>query len=347
MKYNTLGKSDLKVSEICLGTMTFGEQNTKEEGFEQMNYAFEHGVNFFDTAELYAVPTKPETQGKTEEIIGDWFQETGKRQDVILATKVVGAGIQWIRDGEPITPKSIDEALEGSLKRLKTDYIDLYQLHWPNRGSYHFGQFFNYDASKQDEKKAILDNIYAVLEKLNVYKKAGKIKEVGLSNETTWGTMQFLDIARKHGFPEVVSVQNEYSLLYQRFDTMMGEVSHHENVGLLAYSPLADGLLSGKYQGGLVPKGSRGELIPGLWGRMNKRTFAAVDSYMKVAKKYDVSLVSLALAYLLQKPFMSSVIIGATKMEHLQENIAACDVILTSEMLDALREVYKEYTISW
>lgn len=345
MKLNQLGNSDIKVSEICLGTMTFGEQNTQSEGFEQMDYALDQGVNFFDTAELYSVPTKAQTQGSTETIIGNWFEQSGKREKVILASKVVGAGIQWIRDGKPITKQAIDAALEQSLTRLKTDYIDLYQLHWPNRGSYHFGQYFNYDASSQGDTQPILDNMFEVLETLNGYKKEGKIREIGLSNETAWGTMQFLKIARENGFPEIVSMQNEYSLLYRRFDAMMGEVAHHENVGLLAYSPLADGLLTGKYQGGHVPIGSRADLLPGLWGRINEKSNNAVDAYMAVAKKFGISLPKLSLAYLLTKPFMTSIIIGATKMDQLKENIEATDIEMTQPMIDAVNQVFKEYPI--
>jgi len=267
MKMNKLGRTGIAVSEICLGTMTWGVQNTEAEAHAQMDHAVAEGVNFFDTAEMY--PTNPktaETQGRTEEYIGTWFRKSGRRGDVVLASKITGDGVDWIRDGGPITAAAIREAVAGSLKRLKTDYIDLYQLHWPNRGSYHFRKSWNYDPSGQDTGKA-LEDTYEILETLSGLVKEGKIRAIGLSNDTAWGTMQFLDMAAKHGFPRVASIQNEYNLLCRYFDLDLAEVAHHEDVGLLAFSPLAGGLLTGKYQGGALPKGSRRTLTPDLGGR--------------------------------------------------------------------------------
>ncbi len=344
MKYNRLGQSDLKVSEICLGTMTWGAQNTKEDAFEQMDYSLGEGVNFFDTAELYAIPRARETQGKTEEIIGDWFEAHGKRDHVILATKVAGEGAAWIRDSGPISRKSIKSAIETSLKRLKTDYIDLYQLHWPNRGSYHFGQMFGYDASHQNTAECE-DNFLEVLSALHDLRQTGVIREVGLSNETAWGIMRYMQVAKENGFPAMVSMQNEYSLLYRLFDTHMAEVSHHENVGLLAYSPLCRGLLSGKYNSGDIPQGSRAEIIKNLNGRLNEKSIKASIAYTSCAEKYDLDPSQMALAFVLSRPFTSSVIVGATKMEQLKTNILAKEISLTEDMIKDLEEIYHQYPI--
>ena len=246
MKMNRLGRTDIHVSEICLGTMTWGSQNTQDEAFEQMDYALEHGVNFFDTAELYpTTPLSPETYADTERMIGNWFEKTGKRQNVVLATKVAGAGREYIRGGAPITAQSILDAVDASLSRLKTDYIDLYQIHWPNRGHFHFRSAWNYDPFNQDKTRTE-DEIGEKLEALGACVKAGKIRAIGLSNETTWGTQKFLSIAEQKGLSRVATIQNEYNLLYRHFDLDMAELSHHEDVGLLAYSPLAGGILSGK-----------------------------------------------------------------------------------------------------
>ena len=344
MKYNKLGHSDIEISEICLGSMTWGAQNTQEEAFEQIDYALDQGVNFIDTAELYAIPKSADSQGKTEEIIGHWFEKSGRRDDVVLASKVVGIGVDWIRSGKGIDKENIEQALERSLERLKTDYIDLYQLHWPNRGSYHFGQFFDYDASQQDTN-AIHDNMLEVLETLNHFQKSGKIRAVGLSNETAWGTMKFLELARSHGYPQMVSMQNEYSLLYRRFDTHLAEVARHENVGLLSYSSLSSGLLTGKYQGGVIPKGSRAEVIPRLWGRLNEKTLAAVAAYEEVADKHGLDLAQMSLAFVLSRFFTKSVIIGATKMDQLKKNIAATDIQLSDEVLADIKDVYKRFPV--
>jgi aryl-alcohol dehydrogenase-like predicted oxidoreductase len=236
MRYNTLGRTGIKVSEICLGTMTWGSQNTPTEAHGQLDYAFELGVNFIDTAELYpTTPLAAETYGNTERIIGDWLAARGRRDDVVLATKVAGSGRPYIRNGGPITPEGIDAAIDASLKRLKTDYVDLYQVHWPNRGHYHFRNAWSYDPSKQDKAHVAAD-LNAILDKLGDVVKAGKVRAIGLSNDTAWGTMKMLDLSEKHGLPRIASIQNEYNLLYRAYDLDLAELSHHEDVGLLAYS---------------------------------------------------------------------------------------------------------------
>ena len=258
MRFNQLGRTGIKVSEICLGTMTWGSQNTEAEAHEQMDYALDQGVNFFDTAELYpTTPVSAETQGDTERIIGTWLKARCNRDRVVVATKISGPGRSYIRGGRPINRQEIEAALDLSLKRLDTDYVDLYQLHWPNRGHYHFRQLWTYHPEKQPSKAEVTDNLLEILRALDDAVKAGKIRAVGLSNETAWGTMQFLHLAEQYGLPRVASVQNEYNLLYRPHDADFAELTHHENVGLLAYSPLAAGLLTGKYLRGFSHHGER------------------------------------------------------------------------------------------
>lgn len=346
MKYNELGTTGIKVSEICLGTMTWGTQNTEAEAHEQMDYALEHGVNFWDTAELYpTTPLSAETQGKTEEFIGSWFKKTGKRDDVVLATKITGDGRDYIRGGVKISAGEVDKALDMSLKRLGVDHVDLYQLHWPNRGSYAFRQNWNYDASGQDTEKEI-DDLRSILEALGKHVKAGKIRAVGVSNDTAWGIMTMLRLADEHGLPRIQSVQNEYSLLDRKFDTDLAEVAHHTKVGLLAYTPLGAGLLTGKYQNGAVPAGSRAAINTDLGGRKSRDYWQApVAAYLEIAKKYDLLPEQLALAFCTSRYFMTSVIIGATTMEQLKNNISASDVTLTPEILKEINAVYRQYPL--
>jgi len=288
MKYKPLGNSDIKVSEICLGSMTWGTQNSESEGHRQLDYACEQGVNFIDTAEMYPVnPISAETQGRTEEIIGSWFKTSGKRDRMILATKVTGEGISWVQDGIPISAQKIRLGIEASLKRLQTDVIDLYQLHWPNRGSYHFRQGWQFDPTNQDREET-RTHIHETLEQLDKLVKSGKIRQVGLSNESCWGTSQFLQIAEANNFPRVVSIQNEYSLMYRSHDLDLAELSHNEKVGLLPFSPLACGLLSGKYQDGNKPVGSRITFNPDLHGRVSEYSNPAVDAYVEIARKHDL-----------------------------------------------------------
>ena len=344
MRFNELGRTGIKVSEICLGTMTWGSQNTEAEAHEQMDYAVDRGVNFFDTAELYpTTPVSAETQGDTEKFIGTWMKARGNRDKVVVATKISGPGRAYIRGGRPINRQEIEAALDLSLKRLDTDYVDLYQLHWPNRGHYHFRQLWTYHPEKQPSKAEVLDNLLEILEAVGDAVKAGKIRAFGLSNETAWGTMQFLDLAEKHGLPRIASVQNEYNLLYRPHDADFAEVSHHENVGLLAYSPLAAGLLTGKYLDGAKPSGTRITVNGDLGGRMSQYQEAAVREYVAVAEKHGLDPAQMALAYGLARPFMTSVIIGATSMAQLKTDIAAKDVSLDDAVLRDIRAVIRRH----
>ena len=342
MKYRKLGTSDLNVSVICLGTMTFGEQNSQQEGFDQMNYAIEKGVNFFDTAELYAVMPRKETYGKTEEIIGNWFKEKKNRDEVILASKIVGKseGLNWIRGGSDklgFDKTNINLAIESSLKRLKTDYIDLYQLHWPDRKVPLFGKLdYKYDPSDNE-----WTSIEEVLYNLDQIIKSGKVRYVGLSNETPWGMMKFLQVAKEKSLPRMMSIQNVYSLVNRVFDISHSEVSIAENCGLLAYSPLAGGRLSGKYIGGINPKNSRYTLWPQRFSRHHtNRGELAIEKYVNLAKKYGLAPSTFANAFVNDRPFVTSNIIGATSLEQLKENIESIDIELNANMLAEIEDVH-------
>ena len=339
MKYTTLPNTDVKVSKICLGTMTWGKQNTEADGHEQMDYALEQGVNFFDTAELYAVPADAETYGKTEEIIGTWFKKTGNRDKVVLASKIAGAGeyTAHIRSNG-FAKEAIIEAVEGSLRRLQTDYIDLYQLHWPERGVNCFGVRDYPFATSREEA----ENHLEILETLNSLIKQGKIKHVGLSNETPWGTMKYLQTAEQHNLPRMSTIQNSYSLIHRGYEVGLSEVSMRENIGLLAYSPLAQGVLSGKYLNGNQPEGARGTLFPRFIARYNgEGSIKAVVEYQKIAEKHGLSLTELSLAFINQLPFVTSNIIGATKMSQLKENIGSINIDLSKEILDEIEVVHQ------
>jgi aryl-alcohol dehydrogenase-like predicted oxidoreductase len=345
MKYRKLGRTGLDVSAICLGTMTWGSQNTEAEGHEQMDYAVSQGVNFFDTAEMYpTTPFSQETLGGTEKIIGTWFAKRGKRDDIVLATKVLGKGNTGPENGAEISPEKIRRSCERSLKRLQTDYIDLYQLHWPNRGSYHFRQTWKYAPETQDTAKA-LDDIAAALSEIEKLVKEGKVRHFGLSNDTVWGTAQYLRIAAEKGWPRVHTIQNEYSLMHRIFDTDWAEFSHHEDVGLIAYSPLAAGLLSGKYRDGSVPAGSRLSINSNLAGRYQERSKPALEAYFKIADKHGLDPAQMALAFGLSRPFMTAVIIGATSMEQLKTNIGSIDLDLSEDVLADIRDVYQKFPI--
>lgn len=336
MRKTRLGRSALEVSIYCLGSMTWGSQNTPEEAFEQIDCALDHGVNFIDTAEMYpTTPLSAETAGATESIIGEWIGRSGRRDDVILATKIVGIGNRTVRpDGAPITPESLRLALEGSLRRLKTDCIDLYQLHWPNRGSYHFRQNWGYDPSRQPKGQRA--ELQAILETLATFVAEGKVREIGLSNDTAWGAAVCLELARAHGLPRVVSIQNEYNLLQRLFDLDLAELSHHEDVGLLAYSPLAAGLLTGKYENGAVPAGSRASINPELGGRRSLRSEPAISAYVDLARCHALDPAQMALAFLETRPFMGSVILGATTMTQLRTNLGAADLTLPEDVIDGI-----------
>ena len=339
MNYKKLGNTDINVSTICLGTMTWGEQNTQSEAFEQMNYSLENGVNFWDTAELYAVPPKAETYGHTETIIGNWFEETKKRKDVILASKVGGPSRKYMRNGEnSFTGKNLEDALHGSLKRLKTDYIDLYQLHWPERNVNNFGKL-GYEHKENDWNK-----FEDVLENLKKFIEQGKIRYVGLSNETPWGVMNYLQLAKDKSLPRMMAIQNPYSLLNRSYEVGLAEVSIRENIGCLAYSPLASGYLSGKYRNKQFPKGSRMERDFDFWTRYRKPNMEnAVEDYYKISQKYDLDMSQMSIKFCEVQDFMTSVIIGATTMEQLKTNVESVKVNLDSEVIKEINNVQKKY----
>lgn len=338
MKYTTLPNTELQVSKICLGTMTWGRQNTEAEGHAQMDYAIDRGINFFDTAELYPVPAIPELYAVTETIIGNWFKKTGNRDKVILATKIAGPGdyTKHIRT-TGFSPKAIQEAVNGSLKRLQTDYIDLYQLHWPERKANFFGQ----RGYKHNPNDAWEDNIHQVLQALAELVKSGKIRYIGLSNETPWGIMRFLEESKKHNLPRVITVQNPYSLLNRLYEVGCAEISMRENVGLLAYSPLGFGVLSGKYLGGKKPEKARVTLFPNFSRYSNEQATKATEAYYNLAKEYNMSLAQMALAFINQQPFVTSNIIGATNLEQLKENIDSIAVTLSDEVLQKIEAIHE------
>jgi aryl-alcohol dehydrogenase-like predicted oxidoreductase len=343
MKYNPLGRTGISVSAICLGTMTWGSQNSEQEAHAQLDYAFSKGVNFIDTAELYpTTPLSAETYGDTERFIGSWIKARGNREQVVVASKIAGPGRPHIRGGQPITRAGIMEAIDGSLERLQTDYLDLYQLHWPNRGHYHFRNSWSYDPSKQDREQVAAE-LFEILDAMGELVKAGKIRALGLSNDTAWGTMRMLKLAEEHGLPRVASIQNEYNLLYRTHDLDLAEVAHHEDVGLLAYSPLAAGLLTGKYLDGAKPEGSRLTKNGDLGGRYQPLQEPAVRAYAELAKDNGLDPAQMALAFCLTRPFMTSVIIGATSMEQLTTNIAAADLTLAPEVMNGIRRIHRLY----
>ena len=342
MKKRKLGKTDLEVSEICLGTMTWGEQNTESEGHAQMDYALDNGINFFDTAEMYAVPPKKETQGSTEKIIGSWFKDRKSRDKVILATKVSGRSpLNWLRDDEKSTEQSreqIFEAVDKSLLRLGIDYIDLYQLHWPDRPMNLFGGSINYE--HMDEPSI---DISIILESLNELVKSGKIRYIGLSNETPWGTMKFLHHSEISSTPRVQSIQNAYNLLNRTFEIGGAEVAHRESVGLLAYSPIAQGYLSGKYQNGALPKGSRKELFNRLQRYEGPYAEEAIQAYLDIASKYEIDPTQLANQFVTTRPFVTSNIIGATNMEQLKLAVTSIDINLTKEIEEDIEKAFQRH----
>ncbi len=336
MQYRKLGKTDVDVSLICLGTMTWGEQNTEQDAFSQMDYAREQGINFFDTAEMYPVPPKEETYTHTETIIGNWFNKRGRRDDVVLATKIAGPGSLYMEGGRRFNAKHLNSALEGSLRRLRTDYIDLYQLHWPDRNANNFGQRgFVY---RDDEQFTPIEETLEVLDSLV---KAGKIRHIGLSNETPWGVMQFLQIAKERGWPRVVSIQNPYNLVFRSFEIGLAEIAHREEVGLLAYSPLAMGVLSGKYLNGARPEGARLTLYSRFKRYSSPQVDQAAKAYVELAHSHGLSPAQMALAYVNSRSFMTSNIIGATTMAQLKENIAAIDVTLSEEVLAEIEAIHQ------
>ncbi len=333
MKYKKLGTTDLDVSLICLGTMTWGTQNSEKDAFEQMDYSLAQGINFFDTAELYSVPPTAESYGKTEVMIGNWFEKRKNREKIILASKVAGPGLEWIRGGgNNFSEKKIGEAIDDSLKRLKTDYIDLYQLHWPERSTNCFGRR-EYKINKNEGEWNNFENILQSLEK---FIKDGKIRYIGMSNETPYGLSKYLEISKNKNLPRMMSVQNPYSLVNRTYEIGMSEISIREKCGLLVYYPLASGALSGKYRKGQMPKDARMTLFKG-WERMiNPLAMKAYDEYYKLSKEINITMVQLAQAFVNSRPFVTSNIIGATTMEQLKENIESINIELTEEVFEKI-----------
>jgi aryl-alcohol dehydrogenase-like predicted oxidoreductase len=342
METRELGRTGLQVSVICLGTMTWGEQNSESEGHAQMDMALERGVNFFDTAEIYAVPPKRESAGRTEEIIGSWLEERKCRDKVTLATKVAGrSGMDWLRaDGSKavVSPQQIFEAVEGSLRRLRTDYIDLYQVHWPDRPLQLFGGL----EYKHTEGDAI--PIGETLEALGKLVTQGKVRHIGVSNETAWGAMTYLQQSEAKGLPRIASNQNAYNLVNRAFEVEQSEIAHREHVGLLAYSPLAQGYLTGKYEDGAEPAGARRTLF-GRMGRYESKTgLAAISAYVKLAQTHGLDPAQMAIQFVNTRPFLTSNIIGATTLEQLETNLDSVNVELSSELLDEIEAIHGTYT---
>lgn len=337
MIYRQLGRTDLNVSKIALGTMTWGEQNTEQDAHEQMDYALEKGVNFFDAAEMYPVPPKPETQGLTEQYMGTWFAKTGKREQVILATKIVSTGaFDYIRPKANLRAEQIVEAVDSSLKRLQTDYIDLYQLHWPSRDTNYFGQL-GYRYAKNPEEVSIEETLRACDQLV----KQGKIRHIGLSNETPWGVSEFLRVSEREGLARVVSIQNPYNLLNRSFEVGLAEFSHREQVGLLAYSPLAFGVLSGKYLNGNKPKGARLTLFERFQRYNSELATLTTQRYVDIAKKHGLDPAQMALAFVNDRDFVTSNIIGATSVQQLADNIASAELVLSEEVLAEIEAVHR------
>ncbi|MBY6136990.1 aldo/keto reductase [Leisingera sp. XS_AS12] len=347
MKMNPLGRTGIMVSELCLGTMTFGTQTPEDEAHAQIDMALAQGVNFLDTAEMYPVnPIRAETIGDSERIIGNWNAATGRRAEYILATKHSGEGMQHVRGGAPISAATIAPTIEASLKRLKTDYIDLYQFHWPNRGSYMFRKNWDYDPSQQD-RAATLANMEDCLQALQKEVDRGTIRAFGLSNESAWGTAQWLRLSEEMGWPRVASIQNEYSLLCRLYDTDLAELSVNEDVGLLAFSPLATGLLTGKYQEGGLPEGSRKTINTDLGGRDTPRVYAAVDAYLDIAARHGLDPVHMALAWCRTRPFMASAIFGATRLSQLEHALKSVEVELSQEVLDEINAAHRAHPMPY
>ena len=342
MQMRNIGRTGLKTHPFSLGTMTFGTQTSEADAHRQLDMAVEAGINLIDTAELYPVnPISAKTCGDSEAIIGNWLQKSGRRAKVLIATKVSGSGAKAVRNGAPISPATIKQAVEASLKRLKTDVIDLYQLHWPNRGSYHFRQNWKYDPAGQSTAE-VLTHMHEVLQALQSLVDAGKIRHIGLSNESAWGTAQFLRIAEESGLARVATIQNEYSLLCRHYDLDLAELSHHEDVGLLAFSPLATGILTGKYSGDVTPKDSRRMVNPTLSGRLTPASLRATDAYTALAHKHGIDPVHMALAFCSSRPFMAAAIVGATSSEQLAHLLKGADLVLSDEVLAGIQDIYRD-----
>lgn len=342
MEYRKLGNTDIDVSVICLGSMTWGQQNTREQAFEQMDYARSRGVNFFDTAELYAIPPRAETYGHTEEIIGEWLQARGQRDQLVLASKIAGPGEDWIpyiRCGKTQYNRiDIGPAVDASLQRLQTDYLDLYQLHWPQREANYFGKL-GFETPADEYITPILETLEALGEQVV----AGKIRHIGLSNETPWGVMQFLHFVEQAGLPRIVSVQNPYSLLNRSYEVGLAEISWREKVGLLAYSPLGFGVLSGKYLDGAQPDGARLTLFRDYTRYSDPAAVAATGKYVALARRHGLDPAQMALAYVNSRAFLTSTITGATTMEQLISNIDSITMTLSAEVMEGIEAIHNKH----
>ncbi|MEM7300063.1 MAG: aldo/keto reductase [Pseudomonadota bacterium] len=343
MKQTTLGRTGISVSEYCLGTMTFGTNTPESEGFRQLDMSLDFGINFLDTAEMYPVnPVRKETVGGTEEIIGRWIAKSGRRNEYVIATKCAGLNGAFVREGQPVDGPSIRAACEGSLKRLQTDVIDLYQLHWPNRGSYHFRQIWSFDPSKQDRATTV-QHMHDVMGALKDLVDEGKIRSFGLSNESAWGTAQWLSAAEVTGGPRIASIQNEYSVLCRMpYDADMAELGHNEDVTLLAFSPLVTGFITGKYLDGALPTGSRHEIAGGS-PRQSARLDSAVRGFLDISSKHGIDPVHLAMAFCLHRPFPCIPIFGATTVPQLEHLMAGRDTELDSDVLGDLENAFRDH----
>lgn len=345
MEMRQLGRTDMHVSALCLGTMTFGEQNSEAEGHAQMDYAFEKGVSFFDAAELYPIPPKKETQGRTERIIGTWLKKTGLREKTVIATKVVGrTDMDWFRSpGEKgqLTREQIEFAVDRSLANLQTDYIDLYQVHWPDRHVPGFGSNPTRwsDTPRADDENSIL----STLEVLADLVKSGKVRHIGISNESAWGAMQYIALSERYNLPRAVSIQNAYSFVNRTFETGLAEVARREDIGLLSYSVLAQGYLTGKYRNGALPAGARKTLFDRLQRYEHPRSIEAMNAYLDLAKQAGLDPSQMSIAFAMSRSFMTSVILGATRMDQLEINIGAADLKLPSDLLDKIDDLHQEF----
>ncbi|ELI9681448.1 NADP(H)-dependent aldo-keto reductase [Vibrio vulnificus] len=340
MQYTKLPHSTLEISKLSLGTMTFGEQNSQQDAFEQLDYAVAQGINFIDTAEMYPVPPKAQSQGLTEQFIGNWLSKSGKREKVLIATKIAGPrNVPYIRDNMSLNRRHIHTAIDDSLTRLQTDYVDLYQLHWPQRQTNCFGQL-NYPYPDTQEEVTLIET----LEALNELVKAGKVRYIGVSNETPWGVMTLLRLAEKHDLPRIVSIQNPYNLLNRSFEVGLSEISHYEGVQLLAYSPMAFGTLSGKYLDGARPKGARCTLFERFQRYFTPQGLEATNAYVSLARDYGLDPAQMSLAFVNQRPFVASNIIGATTLDQLKANIESLNVKLEDEVLNKIQQIGTTYS---
>ena len=336
MKYKKLGNTNLNVSLICLGTMSYGEQNTEKDAHEQLTFALDHGVNFIDTAEMYAIPPKEDTQGLTEKYIGSWIKKNLNRDKYIIATKVAGPGMEYIRGGTSLSREHVTRAIDSSLKRLNTDYIDLYQVHWPERKSNYFGKL-GYTQS-EDIGIAIEETLSALHDAV----KAGKIRHIGISNETPWGVHEYLKLSESKLLPKIQTIQNPYSLLNRIYEVGLAEMSYRENIGLLAYSPLGFGVLTGKYLNSIPNKSRLGLFGEWFTRYSNEKCHEATSKYLTIAEKHNISLCQMALAFVNTRPFVTSNIIGATTIKQLKENIESVDVNLSDEIIEEINNVHDD-----